>query len=306
MANLISGALENPLLLGPPNFDYQYFQALAGRAFNPLANSFDATNASLLADAALLAYAQPAFATPWFQKLSSRPIVFFTGDSTQAYGIIGNGFVLVAFRGTEIRNIRNFIADSRIDSDFAFANWKDDQQVHGGFLAAFGEVWNQCKSGVCVSKFLQDAQAGAAKPIPVWFTGHSLGAALATLATARYSADHAGASVGLYTYGSPRVGNPKFAQAFPNSSAFRVVHNHDPVTRLPPASLGVRHVGVPWMIDASGNVSADPGLLDGADPTPLEEGMDWLGGAGGMIQLLDHVPVFYAKLLRQYAIAGGA
>ena len=46
----------------------------------------------------------------------------------------------------------------------------------------------------------------AADRAPVYFTGHSLGAALATIAVTRYQ----GAPCGLYTYGSPRVADDLF------------------------------------------------------------------------------------------------
>jgi triacylglycerol lipase len=50
----------------------------------------------------------------------------------------------------------------------------------------------------------------------------------------------------LYTFGQPRTGDSTFARNFnfafkPN--AFRIVNNNDLVTRIPPRSLGYRHVG---------------------------------------------------------------
>lgn len=41
----------------------------------------------------------------------------------------------------------------------------------------------------------------------VLFTGHSLGGALATLATLDLKRRHPGTKVTMYNYGSPRVGN---------------------------------------------------------------------------------------------------
>ncbi|MBL4845162.1 MAG: lipase family protein [Planctomycetes bacterium] len=69
-------------------------------------------------------------------------------------------------------------------------------QVHGGFKAAFDSIWPD------VEQYLKTA------PSDVWFTGHSLGGAVATLAAARH-----GSSARLYTYGSPRVGTPAFRPA---------------------------------------------------------------------------------------------
>jgi triacylglycerol lipase len=63
---------------------------------------------------------------------------------------------------------------------------------------------------------------------PSFFTGHSLGAAPATLAAERF-----GFVQGLYTFGSPRVGDAAFKDGFRVKSAFRTVHNNDIVTRVP-------------------------------------------------------------------------
>jgi len=75
------------------------------------------------------------------------------------------------------------------------------------------------------------------------FSGVSLGAALATLgahdAVASGKVDVVAQNVVLYTYGSPRVGNPYFAfaldKAIPN--IFRVVHYKDLVPHVPPCGL---------------------------------------------------------------------
>jgi triacylglycerol lipase len=51
---------------------------------------------------------------------------------------------------------------------------------------------------------------------------------------------------GLYTFGSPRVGDRLFAQNFNNqfkNQSFRVVNNRDIVPRLPPHQTGYSHVG---------------------------------------------------------------
>src|SRR5262249_54451343 len=92
---------------------------------------------------------------------------------------------------------------------------------------------------------------------PVWLTGHSLGAALATLAAARWAAGHR--VQGLYTFGSPRVGNAAFAATVPGP-CYRFVNNNDVVTRLPPPGLfaGYRHVGVLKYIRTDGVIVEDP------------------------------------------------
>ena len=69
----------------------------------------------------------------------------------------------------------------------------------------------------------------------VWVTGHSLGAALATLATIRLTNDGIPVN-GLYTYGCPRVGEVKFRSLFEENvtaRAYRLVNNNDIVARIP-------------------------------------------------------------------------
>ncbi|KIH60484.1 triacylglycerol lipase [Ancylostoma duodenale] len=71
----------------------------------------------------------------------------------------------------------------------------------------------------------------------VTFTGHSLGGALAAVATARTVAEglRPGHQLTVYTFGEPRVGNVDFAKTFdrliPNS--YRVVFGKDIVPHLP-------------------------------------------------------------------------
>ena len=55
-----------------------------------------------------------------------------------------------------------------------------------------------------------------------------------------------GNKVSLYTYGSPRVGNEEFAK-YANQKIeglnYRISYINDPVTGVPPSSLGYLHTG---------------------------------------------------------------
>ncbi len=112
-------------------------------------------------------------------------------------------------------------------------------------------MWERAKARV---KKLHDE-----KPRPIWITGHSLGAALATLACARLEMEEELEVQGLYTYGSPRVGDREFARAFEQACpgrAFRFVHNNDVVTRVPAGVklLPYKHVGKLTYIDVKGRL----------------------------------------------------
>ena len=75
----------------------------------------------------------------------------------------------------------------------------------------------------------------------IWVTGHSLGAALAPLASAwlAYYNIAPRQNVILYTFGSPRVGDYKYALQHDQlvNNSWRVVNFDDVVPHLPPLSI---------------------------------------------------------------------
>lgn len=282
--------------LAPPNLiGYSYFDAASVAPFNLQPRGFDPTNATWLVDAALLAYAQPDFAWPQFRKGFLAPGKFFSGESTQAYAAISDSFAVVAFRGTEVRDVKDFLVDSVLtDADFVPTTWAGGGNVHHGFQAALEEVWALSDGGL--KAFLQSVKTGPQGPRKIWFTGHSLGAGLATLAAGRYAADNGGDSnCSLYTYASPRVGNADFARAFPVKNVCRFVHDNDAVPRLPPPNLGYKHVGEPWLIDADGNLENGAGKLVAPGDTLHGANIDLIGAI--KLNLIDHAPIYYATYL---------
>ena len=93
----------------------------------------------------------------------------------------------------------------------------DKAYVHQGFQILFDRIWP------LLEPLLRD------QPRPLFITGHSLGGALALMSAARMSPE------ALYTFGSPRVGNPAFTASVSGFPHHRVVHHHDIVTLLPHA-----------------------------------------------------------------------
>ncbi|KAK7954028.1 lipase [Apiospora saccharicola] len=118
---------------------------------------------------------------------------------------------------------------------------------------------------------LTTALAAATKANPdykIVFTGHSLGAAIATVAAAYERA--AGHAIDLYTYGSPRVGNRAFVDFVTKQAGFeyRVTHLADPVPRLPPIFANYRHTSPEyWLSTGDANTinytAADIKVCDG-------------------------------------------
>lgn len=120
----------------------------------------------------------------------ATPIVA-PGTHTQAYATRDpDGRRIVAFRGTE----PDSVGDIGTDLVATLVGWPHGGKVHRGFARAFASVQAD------VDRWIDENDEGT----PPIFTGHSLGAALATLA-----ASHRKAAV-LVTFGSPRVGDDAF------------------------------------------------------------------------------------------------
>jgi triacylglycerol lipase len=132
--------------------------------------------------------------------------------------------------------------------------------------------------------------------LPILFTGHSLGAALAALAASLFGAANAGSA--LYTIGSPRVGNPEFAATLDALEVQRYVDCCDLVTRVPPPEMGYTHVAKPNYVDRNGLITVDPSDSFTASDRAAAE-IDyllryaWRIGNVGVRDLADHTPVNY-------------
>jgi hypothetical protein len=121
--------------------------------------------------------------------------------------------------------------------------WVEGGLVHQGFLEALLAIWEP------INNYLQQLQG-----VPVFFCGHSLGGALATLAAADYKPS------ALYSYGSPRVGDSAFSSCVSGLPIYRVVNNSDIVSWLPPSMLpfGFSHIGELHYFSYSGNKYVNP------------------------------------------------
>jgi len=105
--------------------------------------------------------------------------------------------------------------------------------------------------------FMSDVAALLPPKAAVTVTGHSLGAALATLLALDMSVNTK-VSVGLYTLASPRVGDLVFHNLFNHvvPNAYRVANRLDIVTQTPPPLLYF-HVGDDTELTPSGTMKFD-------------------------------------------------
>jgi len=145
--------------------------------------------------------------------------------------------VVVAFRGSS--NIQNWILNVDIDQEsYPGVSGAD---VHQGFYEDYLALQEQVISGVT-------SAVSAVGATSVVVTGHSLGAALATIAALDLVANHAsilrGATVSVYNYGSPRVGNQAFANYYNSKvpNTYRCTFEDDIVPHVPPELSGFYHV----------------------------------------------------------------
>ena len=274
------------LVLRPEQDDsYVHFENAGAHPFQPASNGSTPVNVWWLAECALLTYWDPADASVIFSRagLDSR---FLRVGSTDLYLAWQDEFVVVAFRGTEPDEWADMLTNSR----FALVPWQTGK-VHCGFKQAIDVVWPR----------LQEELDSLSASRRVWFCGHSLGAALATLAADRHSSPQ-----GVCTFGCPRVGDRTFARAFSQRLAgrtLRYVNHYDVVTHVPPPLFGYKHVDVQRFIAPDGTVSSNPpplvhffGELIGR-PEHLLEVVDGL--KTGAIKtapnyLLEHMPKAYA------------
>ena len=210
--------------------DYDYDRK--ANPFRPAAKGYDANNALCLACAANLAYLDEATIAPVVKSWGFSQFRFFDHKETQAF-VCGNAkTILIAFRGTEPKKLKDWVSDVKARKVKGPVG-----QVHRGFKGALTKVWPN------LIDYVGTIRKNNQK---LWLTGHSLGAALATLAAARARLEEGVPVRGLYTFGHPRTGDERFARGLDSALpglVYRFVNNNDVVPRVPPRKLGYKHVG---------------------------------------------------------------
>lgn len=305
----------------PPNDNYTYFEDKQSHAFLPLATSFELVNAGWMADFAMLAYGNKPFIQ---EKLKVSGLTadgfvmeYLSHGTTQCFVAHNNKFVVVSMRGTEIDNFWGAFKDWRRNLELRPKPDDSGGLVHEGFMQDIAEVWNDTNGVPGLKSYLRPLLAGGTRTL--WITGHSLGAALCTLAAERAVRD-AGFDVrGVYTYGSPRVGDIQFKQNYEarglNAKTYRVVYDIDVAQRLFPGAA-YTHVGQFKFIDADGHLHTNvpnPTAEEGALPEPTGA-QEWavrlhrllgrhsapVANALGLTipaPFADHAPIYYASYI---------
>ena len=181
----------------------------------------------------MLAYRQPDKCETYWDDLGYKSI-FFDQDGAQCYLLEHDDHFVVAFRGTEPKEISDIKADLSI-----LKTWhRGHGKVHRGFMI---EVW-KLADDLATHIYQTEKQ--------VYVCGHSLGGAMATLYGTLCRPK--GSPV-LYTYGSPRCGNTEYHKHF-DIKHVRVQNNNDAVPSIPPRLMGFKHVGENIYINHYGNI----------------------------------------------------
>ncbi len=179
---------------------------------------------------------------------------FFNAATVQAALVVtiaeGNdAYAALVFRGTSGR-----LSNWMTNLDMVMCPWPSGGKVHRGFRNSLLRIWDT------IASVLEQIRR------PLFFTGHSLGGALATLAASL----HPPRSV--YTFGAPRIGDAAFARSLSGIPVFNVFNPRDIVTELPPAEPWSRftHAGTivsnNEMTNARRRLGQAPAFLAGHAP----------------------------------------
>jgi triacylglycerol lipase len=223
---------------------------------NASTTRYEPETAFWLAKAAQLAYEDEPSIKAQAEAWGFDRVRFFSKRETQAFTMGNDRAIVTAFRGTEKDKIIDWMTD--IDIELIPA---PGGRVHAGFFRALTYVYPELRAAI--AEFQTQGQS-------LWFTGHSLGGSLATLAVAKLRFEEDKPIYGLYTFGQARTGDREFERNFNldfKSRTFRFVNNNDVIPRVPPRSLGYSHVGTFLYFDTDGNLHGDIAwwyrLLDG-------------------------------------------
>lgn len=210
--------------------------------FKPTSQGFNSHNAQLLLWLSRLAYADKAEVVSYAESLlevTAQDIHWYSsccGSDVQLFILAQAEDVFIIFRGSESECDFELNNDIWLQDDHAMSKLAQQSEapirLHQGFLTAFLAVNTFIKQ-----KLKQLIPVGDNKRI--WLAGHSLGGALTTIAAAyiEFVYPEPYRIAGIYSYGSPRVGNVPFANLFSSQLAqryYRIVNNNDLVPHLPP------------------------------------------------------------------------
>ena len=194
----------------------------------------------LFATLAKISYYNVKEATSQAKRLGFTTTEFYNKEGAQAYRFMNKTDLVIACRGTEPTEFNDISADLKALPVMA----ETVSRVHRGFKAEVDELWPAITEDI-------NRKANLGKTL--WFCGHSLGAAMATIMASRCLHDvELNDPVELYTFGSPRVGWRGYVKSL-GVTHHRWKNNNDIVTTVPLWVMGYVHHGTEHYLNAYGN-----------------------------------------------------
>ncbi len=132
-------------------------------------------------------------------------------------------FVVLCFRGTQ--QVRDWLTNLR-SSPVPITNPKTGEGHIGNMHEGFHDAFKSAEQAI-----RERLEAEDVKNLPLYITGHSLGGALAVVATWYTSSKQLAA---CYTFGAPRVGDAGLLGWY-KTPIYRIVNAADPVPFVPPS-----------------------------------------------------------------------
>lgn len=196
----------------------------------------------LFAQLSMLAYLPKQEAAPLFAA-EGLSATLYTNQHSTAYLLECEDDLVLVFRGTiyqDFNTVKVNFKVSKVPASIGCGH------KHRGFKEAVDSLWPQLKP--CLQ--------AAGRQRKIWFAGHSLGAALGTIAAIRCKHDpDLPDPEALFTFGSPRVGTAPYIGSLWAKQVvhYRWVNSVDLVTMLPSTWWGYRHHGTLYYLDHTGN-----------------------------------------------------
>lgn len=252
------------------------------------------TSLQLAVEASRLAYyraeepgPEKARLTDALDRVGFSDLVLFVDAGTGGEGYAAqrrsDGTTLLAFRGTQPENIHAILTDAQFKLD----PWPESGgHAHRGFAK-------------CARALLPGLRTwmDATRPDPdkLIITGHSLGAALATLIATIWRPEL------LVTLGSPRVGDQTFASALSTTRIVRLVDCCDGVTDVPPPVRYVHVTGCTY-ITRDARILENPSwmtVLGDRTPAQIQYTVRyaWRPATVRLRSFADHAPINYARAI---------
>ena len=169
-----------------------------------------------------ITYDDPKASKIKFKTIGYSIVEFFDIENAQAYLLKStDGTHVLSFRGTEVSEPSDVLADLKAGKNIEPIGGK----IHVGFKGEINKLWPAIEKAV-------------ANIDSLYVTGHSLGAAMATIASGRMQSK----VLALVTFGSPKVGNKEYVNCL-TVTHYRVQNNCDSVTKVPFSLMGFTHHG---------------------------------------------------------------